>query len=67
MSFHVPVEVMAGQEWQYSYVLKWKGWTEKGTLKCQVTICSSLLTTIIGSDRGENYNFSNGQEINHKA
>ena len=23
--------------------------------------------TIIGSDRGENYNFSNGQEINHKA
>ena len=23
--------------------------------------------TIIGSDRGENYNFSNGQEINHKC
>ena len=36
-------------------------------------ICSVLVierdrgVTTIGSDRGENYNFSNGQEINHKA
>ena len=26
-----------------------------------------FIQQIIGSDRGENYNFSNGQEINHKA
>ena len=49
-----------------SYVLLQLGPAELLVSKDPVTV-SGVSESIVVEDRGENYNFSNGQEINHKC